>query len=73
MIKECREYITKNKDFLESLNGKYNLLEIYDVANMLDGFYNNSNSNSSVNGGNGVVGNGNTNYTRSSDNRLPGR
>ena len=57
----AREYITKNKDFLESLNGKYNLLEIYDVANMLDGFYNNSNSNSGVNGGNGIVGNGNAN------------
>ena len=46
------EYLNNNKDFLESHNGKYNLLEIYDVAAILDGYRNINYLNNSVNGGN---------------------
>ena len=58
------EYLNNNKDFLESHNGKYNLLEIYDVAVMLDRYrninylnngVNDGNNNNIVNGGNVIT------------------
>ena len=58
----ARRWIETNPAMLNQLSGKYDLIDIYHTANIIDGFYtSNGNSTNIVNGDNGVVGNGNAN------------